>query len=189
MSGPWLWLPLTGPIRISTVLAAVTIAAVILWRRRSPLLALVTVMAWASLYEIAFNATGTVLHGWPVAYLAWLAAALGGWLLLSVALGVVPDGRWLAVVGALWLVWMLAGFDSNAPLGPGPGHPAAFSLRDEALNELTKSLLALAYLAGALQVRAVATNPTGRFRITLSSRWAWMSRAMGSPSTSERSRG
>jgi hypothetical protein len=189
VSGPWLWLPLAGPIRISTVVAAIVIVAIVLWRRRGPLLGLVTVMAWASFFEIAFNATGTVLHGWPVAYLAWLAAALGGWLLLATLLGVVPDGRWLAAVAAVWLIWMFTGFDSNAPSGPGPGHPAVFSVADEVLNELAKSLLALAYLTGALQRPAATAGPLGRVGFTLRSRWAWMSRVMGSPSTSERSRG
>src|SRR4029079_1980647 len=96
LSGPWLWLPLVGPIRISTAFAAVAIFTVILWRQRSPLLALVTVLAWASVFEIAYNATGTLLHGWPLAYLVWLAAALGGWVLLAWRLGVVPSRVWLA---------------------------------------------------------------------------------------------
>jgi len=189
LSGPWLWLPLAGPIRISTVVAAVAIVAVILWRRRSPLLALVTLMAWASVFEIAFQATGAVLHGWPAADLVWLAAALGGWILLSVLLDVLPN-RWLLLAtAAVWVVWAVSGFESNAPLSSGPGHPATFNLANEALNELTKSLLALAYLAGALQRPVAAPRRPGRIGITLSNRWAWMSRATDSPSTSERSRG
>jgi len=185
LSGPWLWLPLVGPIRISTVLAAMGIVALILWRRRSPLLALVTSMAWASVFEIAFNATGTVLHGWPLSYLAWLSAALGGWVLVSALLGVLPN-RWLLIaVAAVWAVWIAAGFDSNAPSGPGPGHPSSFSVTSEVLNELTKSLLALAYVVGALR-RDGAANAAGRIGITLINRWASTPKVMDSPSTSGR---
>lgn len=185
MSGPWLWLPLVGPIRTSTVLAAVAIAAVILWRRLSPLLALVTVLAWASVFEIAYNATGSVLHGWPLPYLAWLTAALGGWVFLSALLGVYPNRWLLAVTAIVWVVWMASGFESNAPLGSGPGHPATFNLGSEVMNELAKSLLGLAYLVGALRRPRAA----GRIGFTLSNRWDSTPRATDSPSTSARSRG
>jgi len=182
LSGPWLWLPLVGPIRISTAFAAVAIFTVILWRQRSPLLALVTVLAWASVFEIAYNATGTLLHGWPLAYLVWLAAALGGWVLLAWRLGVVPSRVWLAGVAVVWTVWVVAGFESNAPLGPGPGHPATFNVAGEVMNELAKSLLAAGYLVGALRL----PRPAGRIRITLSNRWGSIPRATDSPSTSGR---
>lgn len=185
MSGPWVWLPLAGPIRVSTVLAAVAIAAVLLWKRRSRLLALVTVIAWASVFEIAYNATGTLLHGWPLTYLAWLTAALGGWVLLSALLGLYPERWLLAATAVVWVVWMASGFESNAPLGPGPGHPATFNLANEVMNELTKSLLALGYLVGALRRPRAA----GRIGITLSNRWDSTPRATDSPSTSARSRG
>jgi hypothetical protein len=188
LSGPWLWLPLVGPIRISTVVAAIAIVTVILWRRRSPILALVTVVAWASVFEIAFQATGTLLHGWQLSYLVWLAAALGGWILLSLLLGIVPDRRLLLGVAVVWVVWVAAGFDSNAPLGPGPGHPATFSVAGEVMNELAKSLLALAYLTGALGRPYAPTRAAGRIGFTLMAPWASTSRATDSPSTSERSR-
>ncbi len=182
MSGPWLVLPLVGPIRISTLVAAIAVAGVILWRLRSPILALVTVIAWASVFEIAFQATGALLHVWPISDLIWLTAALGGWVLLSALLGVLPN-RWLLVAtAAAWVVWIAAGFESNAPLGSGPGHPPTFDIAAEVLNELAKSLLALAYLAGALRLPRAA----GRFGITLNSRWVSTSRAMDSLSTSER---
>ena len=164
----------------------IAIVAVILWRRRSPLLAVATVMAWASVFEILFNATGTLLHGWPLSYLAWLTAALGGWVLLSVLLGIIPDLRLLLAVAVVWVIWIAIGFDSNAPLGPGPGHPSAFGVPDEVLNELSKSLLAIAYVAGALRRPRTAARAAGRIGITLNSRWASTSKAMDSPSTSER---
>ncbi len=153
MSAPWLILPDLGAIRISTIVAAVVMGAVILWRRRSILLAVVAVLAWAAAYEIAFTALGTVMHGWPVGYLLWLTAALAGWMILAAVMHLVPDRWFLLATGAATLVWIATGFHANSPtLGDGAGFDRAFSLTDETLNELTKTLLAAAYLVGALRV-------------------------------------
>jgi hypothetical protein len=137
---------------VSTILTAVVIAAVVIWRRRSPATALIAVMAWAAAFEVGFVALGTALHGWPAAYLVWLVAALAGWIVLAQVWGVVPDRRLLLATAVLTLAWIATGFAANAPSVAGPGFTAAFSPLDEAFNEGTKTLLGLAYLAGGLRV-------------------------------------
>jgi hypothetical protein len=151
--------PGLGPIRVSTIVSAVVIAAVVTWRRRSPLTALITVMAWASVYEVGFVALGTILHGWTPGYLAWLAAALAGWILLAQVWGVVPDVRLLLVTAVLTLAWIATGFVANSPTVSGPGFAGTFSPWDEALNEGTKTLLGLSYLVGALRRRPFHRGP------------------------------
>lgn len=154
---PWIWLPLVGPIRVSTVLAGLVIVVAVLLRRRDPLLALISLMAWASAFEILYSATGTAIHGWPVVNFLWMTAAVGGWVVLGQVRGIVPDWRLLVAMAVVWVLWMLTGFNSNAPSTAGTaGFPMEFSVTNEILNELSKTLLALAYLAGALSSHARA---------------------------------
>jgi hypothetical protein len=138
---------------VSTIVVGVLIAALVTWRRRSPATALIAVMTWASAYEVVFVTLGTVLHGWPAAYLLWLVAALAGWIVLSVVWGVAPDRRLLLATAVLTLAWIATGFEANSPSVAGPGFAKAFSPLDEAFNEATKTLLGLAYLAGGLCAR------------------------------------
>jgi hypothetical protein len=148
---PWIWLPLVGPIRVSTVLAGLMIVAVILWRRRAPLAAVIALMAWASAYEILYSATGTAMHQWPAGSFIWMTAAVGGWVILCQVWGIVPDWRLLLAVAFVWVLWILTGFNSNVPTAAGTSSlPKGFSVSSEIFNELSKTLLALAYLAGAL---------------------------------------
>jgi hypothetical protein len=154
MQPPWIWLPVVGPIRISTVLAGMAILIVIIGRRRAPLTALIALMAWASAYEILYSATGTAIHGWSVSGFVWMTAAVGGWVVLSHVRGIVPDRRLVLLMAVAWGIWIVTGFNSNAPSVAGtPGFPKDFSVANEVLNELTKSLLGLAYLVGALDSR------------------------------------
>jgi hypothetical protein len=159
MQPPWIWLPLMGPIRISTVVAGLVMVVAIQWRRHAPSTALIALMAWASAYEILYSATGTAIHGWPAANFVWMAAAVGGWVVLAQVWGITPN-RWLLLAFAVvWVLWVLTGFNSNAPSVAGtPGFPKAFSVSSEILNELTKTLLALAYLVEALRSPARATR-------------------------------
>lgn len=150
---PWLVLPGLGAIRVSTILAALLIAAAIAWLRRSPFLALVTVMAWAALYEVAFNALGALLHGWSISYVVWLTAALAGWVALAAVRGVVPDLRLAIACVVVTVAWIATGFDANSISESGAGYTRSFSYLDEAFNEVTKTLLGAAYLVGALQKR------------------------------------
>ena len=136
----------SGAIRISTVATALLIAAFVGWRRRSPLIALVAVMAWAASFEIVFLLLGTIVHGWPVANLVWVGAALAGWVVLAAVVRVFPDLR-LALAAALVAVaWVVTGFAVNTPSS------ASFSPAAEAFNELSKTLLGAAYAVGALRV-------------------------------------
>lgn len=134
-------------------MTAAVIAVVVTWRRRSPVTALIAVMAWAAAYEVCFVSLGTLLHGWSIGYLVWLAAALAGWIVLAQVWGVLPDRRLLLATGLLTLAWIAAGFEANSASLAGPGYSKAFSPLDEALNEGTKTLLGLAYLAGGLRAR------------------------------------
>jgi len=136
---------------VSTIVTALVIAALVTWRRRSPLTALITVMAWASAYEVGFVALGALFHGWSPGYLAWLAAALAGWIVLAQVRGVVPDLRLLLATAVLTLAWIATGFEANSAILAGPGCARACSPLDEALNEGTKTLLGLAYLVGGLR--------------------------------------
>lgn len=149
---PWVWLPVAGPIRISTVLMSLVLIAVIVWQRRSAPVAAIAVMAWLSTYEIFYEATGVVIHGWSLGYFLWMSAAVGGWVALAVLAGMAPN-RWLLLATALvWVLWIVTGFNSNSPTVAGsPGFPKDFSISGEILNELTKTLLGLAYLVGALR--------------------------------------
>lgn len=132
--------------------------AALLWCRRGALTALIALMAWLAAYEILFQATGVAVHGWSVAYFVWMTAAVGGWVVLSLVRGIMPDGRLLVVVAVVWVAWIVTGFGSNSPtVAVTPGFPKDFSVAGEILNELSKTLLAAAYLAGA--IRAPARSP------------------------------
>jgi hypothetical protein len=144
-------LPAFGPIRISTIVTALAIGAIVLWRRRSLLLALIAVMAWASSYEIAFNAIGAVVHGWSATYAAWLAAALAGWIMVAWYRHVRPH-RWLALAAVMVVaVWIATGFEANSLSLSGAGYTASFSPLAELFNETSKTLLGAAFLVGALR--------------------------------------
>jgi hypothetical protein len=108
-------------------------------------------MAWLSAYEILFQVTGAVLHGWSLSNLAWMTAAVGGWVALAFVMGILPDWRLLVLVALVWLVWVLTGFNSNSPTVAGtPGFSVHFSVSAEILNALTKTLLGLSYLVATL---------------------------------------
>ncbi len=156
LAPPWIWLPLVGPVRISTIAVALAMVA-ILWWRRGVFTALIAVMAWLSAYEILFQATGVIIHGWSVSYFFWMSAAVGGWVVLGVVRCVRPDRLLMLATGVVWAAWILAGFNSNSPSGTGtPGFPNDFTVAGEILNEVSKTLLAAAYLIGALRTRARA---------------------------------
>jgi hypothetical protein len=156
MNGPWFLLPLVGPIRISTVLGAVAIfVAIGIWRRR-PLIALVATIAWASTFEILYNGAGVVMWHWPVADFLWQVAALLGWVIAAEVLGVRPPWWGFVPFAVVACIWLLTGFHSNVPNDP----TRPFVLQDEVLNEVTKSALAVAYLAAAARLPAARANRT-----------------------------
>jgi hypothetical protein len=129
---------------------AAAIVALVGGMRRRPWLALVTVVAWTSAFEIANSIFSVTAHrDWGTALIAfaWEAAALAGWPLLAAYLGVRPDLRWLTLSGVTFVVWAATGLDYNyfgqtKPLQIGP----------EIANVVAKTALGMAYLAGALRV-------------------------------------
>jgi hypothetical protein len=152
---PWIWVPFLGPIRVSTLIVGALMVIAIVWRRRDALIALTALMGWLSTFEILYQATGAALHGWSLSYVLWMSAALGGWVVLSAVRRIVPDWRLLLPMALVWALWILTGFNSNSPSIVGtPGFPPDFSAGDELFNELSKTLLAVAFLVGALKPQA-----------------------------------
>lgn len=136
--------PVLGEVRASTVLMAAVIVAVIAWRRRS-LWGVAVMLTWASAYEAIDQGTGVVLHQASLSYFVWTTAAYGGWLVLAWQRRIYPE-LWLTVLFVgLWAGWVLAGFHANVA-------GSSFVLRDELFNEATKTVLGVAFLAGALRL-------------------------------------
>ena len=159
LRGAWLYYP-GGEIRVSTVLVALAILVCVGWRTRRPEVAVVAMMAWVSLYEVAWQGLTTLAHGGRWASEAWFVAAVVSWVLLAHALGVRPDRRLLLISAAALLAWLAFGFDSN-----WAGQPP-YDVRDEVLNEVSKTALGLAYLVGALRVSR-AVDPLRGLRLQL----------------------
>jgi hypothetical protein len=145
VSRVWFWLPAIGPIRVSTVVAAVVLLVIISIKRRDPALGLVTTLAWASTFEILSNAVGTIGFGWAVRDFLWMSAALSGWVILAGVLGVWPDLRISLAFAITLAAWVATGYEPNRP------GDSNFNVLSEILNEASKTLLALAYLLGALR--------------------------------------
>ena len=161
--GIWLYYP-GGQVRLSTALMALTILVCVTWRTRRPHVAVVAVMAWISLFEVAWQGFTTLAHGGRWAYEAWFVAAVISWVLLAHVLGVRPDWRLLLISAAALLAWLAVGFDSN-----WAGRPP-YNVRDEVLNEVSKTALGLAYLLGALRVPRSA-DPLRGVRLGLGQLW------------------
>lgn len=162
MSGVWLWLPGLGPIRTSSVLAAVLIFGVVTWKR-GPLRGWTTYVAWASVFEILYHVVGIVGYHWPPANFVWMTGALAGWIILAAVLGIWPDWRIALVFGGLMALWIATGFHYNVP-----GQTTPINVWDEIINEAAKTTLGLAYLVGALRAPRITTRPEtpdGRTRV------------------------
>jgi hypothetical protein len=148
----WLWSPFADA-RWSTVLTFVALCALTAWNTRRPIVGLATAMAWLSGFEIIYEATGSIMHGWSLTTLLWTTAGTAGWMVAAYALGVRPDLRIFFVFAVLWAVWIAAGYRSNMPDRIIPGANLTFSWFDEALNICTKTTLAIGVLVGALRTR------------------------------------
>src|SRR5258708_13116202 len=96
--------------RTSTVVMAALLLLVGVIRRR-PLHGVLAALAWIAGFEAAWQFT--IYHfagrpiGWPIPGSVAVVAA--------VSLFVGVEWRWLVLVGALWLVWILSGFHYNVP--------------------------------------------------------------------------
>ena len=150
----WIWSPVLGA-RWSTMVTMAAILAVVGWRTRNPLRAIVAGMAWLCGYEIIYEATGSAMHGWSLTTLMWTTTGTAGWLLAYWALGMRPRWWLLGIFGILWIAWMLTGYHSNwqSFLLGQPGADARFSYSDEAWNVVTKTILALALMFGRLRAQ------------------------------------
>lgn len=146
----WLWSPF-AQVRWSTVLTAVAIVLVITWQTRRPITAVVTALAWLSGFEILYQATGAVLHGWSLMTLTYTVTGTTGWLVAAYLLGVRPDVRLLVLFGIVWVVWIAAGYRSNMPDRIITGADVTYSWSDELLNVATKTVLAAALVVGLLR--------------------------------------
>ena len=145
MNADWLWLPI-GSIRTSTLISAVVLFLAIVIARRDPLRGVVAVVAWTALFEIVYQAVGIVGFHWAVGNWIWETGALAGWLILASVLGISPDWRVMILFIVLMAVWIATGYHYNVA-----GQISPINVRDELLNEASKSALALAYLIGALR--------------------------------------
>lgn len=137
-----------GVIRISTVLTVVVLLAWVGVVRRRPLLAVFAVAGWLVAFEILFNWSSTLALGASWRISARDTVLWGGWVFAAYFAEVRPDTRLVGVAAVFWVVWLLTGFHFNLVGNPGIDWPA------EAINEATKTALALAFLIGALKVPA-----------------------------------
>lgn len=134
------------PSAPATLIAAAILFAVIAVATRSPLRALVVVIAWASLFELTYQAIGIAGFGWALGNFPWELIALSGWLTLAAWIGVWPDWRIAIVFAAIMAAWIATGYHNNVPAQTSP-----IDIRDEVLNEGGKAALAFAYLVGAVR--------------------------------------
>lgn len=153
----WVWSPLMG-VRWSTVLTWLVLFAVVSWQTRNPIKGLVLAMAWLSGYEILYQTTGSLLHRWSLQTLMFTTTGTTGWLIATYLFGFRPEWRTSAVFVALWLSWMLSGYESNMPDRIIGGTAIHWSWLDEMFNVSTKTMLALVLLAPQLKDLKVRTR-------------------------------
>jgi hypothetical protein len=137
-----------GGVRLSTAVTfAVFVTLAIARADRRPLLA---AFAWLLGFEAAFQATALVVgHPFP------LGRSESVFFLVLGTIVVVWTRRrgtrvyWppLVAAGVLWVIWVATGFHTNFHTT----HPAAFDPFAEVLNEVAKTLWAIAYLVPLLR--------------------------------------
>lgn len=135
----WIELGFIGSIRLSTLLTAIVVFIYVLVYIRSFFIAFVSTMAWASLYEIIFVITDSIIHNMPWSHTLWIVIALMAYPILAHTQGIRPNRLLLLIFSVTWIIWVLFGFNYNGYNNPN------FTPQDELLNVLTKTILALAY--------------------------------------------
>jgi len=148
----WVYSPVMGG-RWSTVLTWAALLVVVSWQTRNPARGLVLAMAWLSGYEILYQATGSILHGWSRQTLAFTITGTTGWLIAAYLFGFRPEWRTLSLLAMLWVAWIAGGYNSNMADRIIPGANWHWSWSDELLNVSTKTMLAIALGLGALGAR------------------------------------
>jgi hypothetical protein len=185
-------------MRWTTFVTALGIVAAIGVVKRRPDLAIVATVAWAAGYEVTFI-TLENLYWHPADVTKWVcvgweAAALGGWIVLAVYLGIRPSVFWTALTAVGFAVWLTTipgiadGFLYNLPQVGEPARNQPIRLVPELENVITKTTLAVALLLGAWRVQSEPVwshlaRPERRRRVMESARglarWLWPGRASG----------
>jgi len=135
------WVEL-GPIgywRLSTILSALGLFLYVTFRTRRPWIGVLSTMAWASLYEIAWVLTNSMMHGTMWGGTIWTATAVVAWPVLAYIQRIKPNRLALVAFLSCWIVWVATGFHYNYP------GQQNFVSGNEFLNVLTKVILAVAY--------------------------------------------
>ncbi len=144
LSRVWVVFPF-GAIRLSTLLAFAAILVIVMWLRRSPLLAFLTAMGWWSAYEIVFQSVALALGREPWQQLFYLVTGVTGWVIAAHLIGVRPHPLLLLIWALSMAGWAAYGFHYN-----NYNQPNVFSVGDEAFNVATKDGMAVIYLIGAV---------------------------------------
>src|SRR5438270_9110746 len=113
MSGIWLWIPMAGPVRISTLIGAAVAIGVMTIGKRDPIGGIVITVAWTSLFETIYQLVGIVGYHWPLGNFLWQTMALAGWVILAAALNYWPDWRLCVAFVIAMGVWVAFGFHYN----------------------------------------------------------------------------
>jgi hypothetical protein len=136
-----------GSIRISTLLTALVAFVYVLVRTRSFFIAFLSTMVWASLYEIIFVITDSIIHNMPWSRTFWIVIALMAYPILAHTQGIRPNRLLLLIFSLTWIIWVLSGFNYNIYNNP------TFIPQNELLNVLSKTILALAYALSEFTIK------------------------------------
>lgn len=147
-------------LRLSTALAGALLFAVVTVVRRRPGLAFLAVAGWLFGFELVDNLAGIVLYHWPLNP-QWDTALffMAGWVVAAELAGIRPPAWALAAFGGAMAGWLLTGYASNVPAG------RPWSTAGEVQNVIAKTMLAIAYGAGALRSRRQRPRVVTRSRV------------------------
>jgi hypothetical protein len=133
-----------GVVRLSTVLVAIVVLAVVAWTTRRPLLAVLAVLAWLSAFEIVWELARVPFGQDSLRNALWFSLAVAGWVAAAELAKIRPEARLTGLFALTFAVWLVTGFGLNWVGGP-------LSVRDELLNGVSKTALGAAYMVGALR--------------------------------------
>lgn len=146
----WVDLGDFGAVRLTTILTAIALLFIITWRTRKPWIAVVAILAWASLYEMVYQITGFIMYreAWTTPWTkpVWAGLALIAWPILAHTQGIKLNKWVVPAFAGIWLLWVGFGFHSNSPAQWNP-----YVARDELLNVVSKTTLAVAYLWASIR--------------------------------------
>jgi hypothetical protein len=143
----WLFVPNIIYIRVSTVAMILLIAIVVGLRTRRASIVGLTILGWMGVYEVVWQLLYAGFGYQPFRPAIQFSCAVFGWLILGYYMGIRPDRYLTAAWALITVAWIALGFHANFPTHP-------FSVSDEIINELSKTILGVAYLLGALRTVA-----------------------------------